>query len=89
MKLCRILRISSTFTALAFSAVFALAAVAVSSEPAEAVVYCAAGVVRAGCVAHPVAGAAAVTPGVSAPGVGVRAGTPANRSGPVDRVGRR
>jgi hypothetical protein len=30
-----------------------------------------------------------VTPGVGAPGVGVRAGTPMNRGGPVNRVGRR
>jgi hypothetical protein len=27
--------------------------------------------------------------GVGAPGVGVRAGTPMNRGGPVNRVGRR
>ena len=31
----------------------------------------------------------AVTPGVGAPGVGVRPGTPANRGGPVNRAGRR
>jgi len=37
----------------------------------------------------PVARAAVVTPGVGAPGVGVRAGTPMNRGGPVNRVGRR
>lgn len=30
-----------------------------------------------------------VAPGVGAPGVGVAPGTPANRGGPVDRVGRR
>jgi hypothetical protein len=41
-------------------------------------------------VRAPVAGAAVVaTPGVGAPGVGVRPGTPANRGGPVNRVGRR
>lgn len=53
-------------------------------------------------VAAPVARAAVVTPGVGAPGVGVtrgvgvgargvgvRPGTPANRGGPVNRVGRR
>ena len=92
MKRSRISKISSAFTALAFSAVFALATVTVSSEPAEAVVYCAAGVVQAGCVVRPVAPvarAAVVTPGVGAPGVGVRAGTPMNRGGPVNRVGRR
>ena len=32
---------------------------------------------------------AAVTPGVGAPGVGVRAGTPMNRGDPVNRAGRR
>ena len=32
---------------------------------------------------------AVVTPGVGAPGVGVRPGTPMNRGGPVNRVGRR
>ncbi|MGX5736373.1 hypothetical protein [Bosea thiooxidans] len=53
-------------------------------------------------VGAPVARAAVVTPGVGAPGVGVtrgvgvgargvgvRPGTPANRGGPVNRVGRR
>ncbi len=45
----------------------------------------AAPVVRAGVVATPRVGA----PGVGAPGVGVRPGTPANRGGPVNRVGRR
>jgi hypothetical protein len=47
-------------------------------------------VVVAPVVRAPVAGAAVVaTPGVGAPGVGVRPGTPANRGGPVNRVGRR
>jgi hypothetical protein len=88
--------------ALAFCA--ALAAIggmaAATSEPAHAVVYCtyinypANCVVRPGVVlrARPVARAATVgaaTVGVGAPGVGVRAGTPTNRGGPVDRVGRR
>jgi hypothetical protein len=35
----------------------------------------------------PVAAAAVATPGLGAPGVGVRAGTPMNRGGPVNRVG--
>jgi hypothetical protein len=69
--------------------------VVTTSGPARAVVYCqyidypANCVVRAGVrlVARPVARAATV--GVGAPGVGVRAGTPANRGGPVDRAGRR
>ena len=61
-----------------------------------AVVYCKTVGVPKGCVARPTAAAvvttpaaAAVvaTPGVGAPGVGVRAGTPMNRGGPVNRVG--
>lgn len=63
-----------------------------------AVVYCKYIGVPKGCVARPgvvlapapVARAAVVGgPGVGAPGVGVRPGTPANRGGPVNRVGRR
>ena len=69
---------------------------AVLPGPAEAaVVYCKTVGVPKGCVARPTAAvvatpaAAAVvaTPGVGAPGVGVRAGTPMNRGGPVNRVG--
>jgi hypothetical protein len=48
---------------------------------ANAVVYCASGVVRAGCVARPV-----VAPVARA---AVRPGVPGNRGGPVNRVGRR
>ena len=56
-------------------------------RPAPVVV---APVVVAPVVRAPVAGAAVVaTPGVGAPGVGVRPGTPMNRGGPVNRVGRR
>src|SRR5687767_8666051 len=73
---------------------------ATATEPAHAVVYCsyinypANCVVRPGVVlrARPVARGAAVgeaTVGVGAPGIGVRAGTPTNRGGPVDRAGRR
>ena len=73
----------------------------VGVSPAQAVVYCKTVGVPKGCVvrptpvvvapvvAAPVAAAAVATPGVGAPGVGVRAGTPMNRGGPVDRVGRR
>lgn len=65
---------------------------------APRVVYCQYVGVPAGCVARPgvalrrAPAAVAVgvaTPGVGAPGVGVRAGTPMNRGGPVNRVGRR
>jgi len=70
-----------------------------TSGPAQAIIYCeyidypANCVVRKGVVlrVRPVARPAvrAVTPGVGAPGVGVRPGTPANRGGPVNRAGRR
>lgn len=51
-------------------------------------------VVVAPVVVAPVAAEVVVRPGVAgvgvgAPGVGVRPGTPENRGGPVDRVGRR
>lgn len=72
----------------------ALAAMSLGAGPAQAVVYCKTVGVPKGCVVRPaaavvVAPAAAVvaTPGVGAPGVGVRAGTPMNRGGPVNRVG--
>ena len=49
-----------------------------------------------GCVVRPTGVAVVATPvvgvgavGVGAPGVGVRPGTPMNRGGPVNRVGRR
>lgn len=64
------------------------------SYPAEAVVYCKyvgvpkGCVVRAGVVLAP-APAVVATPGLGAPGVGVRPGVPGNRGGPVNRVGRR
>ncbi|TPQ32381.1 hypothetical protein C2U70_21920 [Bradyrhizobium guangdongense] len=74
------------------------ALVTLASAPAQAVVYCKTVGVPKGCVVRPtaavvvapvapVAAAAVVTPGVGAPGVGVRAGTPMNRGGPVNRVG--
>ena len=81
-----------------------LASISLGAATAEAaVVYCKTVGVPKGCVvrptpvvAAPVAAAAVVTPrvgvagvGVGAPGVGVRAGTPMNRGGPVNRVGRR
>lgn len=67
------------------------------SRPADAaVVYCKYIGVPKGCVVKPgvvlrpaPAAAVVATPGVGAPGVGVRAGTPMNRGGPVNRVGRR
>jgi hypothetical protein len=81
--------------------VIALSALMVGSivartEEASAVIYCQYINDPVGCVARPgvvlrprpVARAVA-TPGIGAPGVGVRPGTPMNRGGPVNRAGRR
>jgi hypothetical protein len=73
-------------------ALAALTTLCISAEPANAVVYCKTVGVPKGCVARPVAPVArraVVTPGVGAAGVGIRPGTPMNRGGPVNRVGRR
>ena len=67
-----------------------------SAGEAQAVVYCTYIGYPVGCIARPgvvlrprpVARAVA-TPGVGAPGVGVRRGVPGNRGGPVNRVGPR
>jgi hypothetical protein len=85
------MRVSIALTALLISGFMGA-----STEQASAVVYCQYISYPAGCivrpgvrlVARPVA-RAVVTPGVGAAGVGVRAGTPMNRGGPVNRVGRR
>ena len=78
------------------SALLVAGSVVASSKPASAVVYCQYISYPAGCIVRPgvvlvarPAARAVVTPGVGAPGVGVRAGTPMNRGGPVNRVGRR
>jgi hypothetical protein len=71
--------------------------VAASTEEARAVVYCQYVNYPVGCAVRPgvvlrprpVARAAVATPGVGAPGVGVRAGTQMERGGPVNRAGRR
>jgi hypothetical protein len=81
---------------IALSALLVVGLAVATTEKANAVVYCQYVEYPVGCVARagvvlrprPVA-RAVVTPGVGAPGVGVRAGTPTNRGGPVDRVGRR
>ena len=89
--------LSAGLTLVAFSAVASFTLGGVGSAQA-AVVYCKTVGVPKGCVVRPtpVVRAAVVTPvvgvgrvGVGAPGVGVRAGTPMNRGGPVNRVGRR
>jgi hypothetical protein len=72
------------------AALAALVGISMSAGPAEAVVYCQYVEYPVGCVARagvvlrprPVA-RAVVTPGVGA------VGTPMNRGGPVNRVGRR
>jgi len=80
---------------IALSALLITGFVTASTERASAVVYCqyveypVGCVVRPGVVLRPRPVARAVTPGVGAAGVGVRPGTPMNRGGPVDRVGRR
>ena len=63
---------------------------------AGAVVYCQYIEYPVGCIVRPgvvlrprPVARAVVRPGVGAPGIGVRAGTPMNRGGPVNRVGRR
>lgn len=75
---------------IALSTLLVAGFVAAGVEPASAVVYCqyvdypVGCTVRAGVVLRPRPVArAVVTPGVGAPG------TPTNRGGPVDRVGRR
>jgi hypothetical protein len=75
---------------LALSALVTLGVVALGSGSAHAIVYCKSVGVPKGCVARPVApmARAVATPGVGARGVGVRPGTPMNRGGPVNRVGR-
>jgi len=85
--------LSAGLTLAAFTAVASFALGGVGSAQA-AVVYCKTVGVPKGCVARPtpvvraaVVGVARV--GVGAPGVGVRPGTPMNRGGPVNRVGRR
>ena len=96
--------LSAGLTLAAFSAVASFALGSAGSAQA-AVVYCKTAGVPQGCVVRPtpVAAAAVVTPAVGvarvgvtacrrrrrARGVGVRPGTPMNRGGPVNRVGRR
>jgi len=76
------------------TALATLASIALGGGSARAeVIYCKTVGVPKGCVVRPgapvVAEPGVVGVGVGAPGVGVRAGTPMNRGGPVDRVGRR
>jgi hypothetical protein len=79
-------------------AVLALGIAAAIPEPANAVVYCQYIDYPPSCVARPgvrlvarpaTVGVGAAAVGAGARGVGVRPGTPTNRGGPVNRVGRR
>ena len=69
--------------------------ISLGAGSAEAAVYCKAAGVPDGCVARPTAAAGApgradvAGVGAGAPGAGVRAGTPMNRGGPVNRAGHR
>jgi len=75
---------------IALSALLVTGFMAATTEPASAVIYCqyvdypAGCTVRAGVVLRP----RPVARAVATPGVGA-VGTPTNRGGPVDRVGRR
>jgi len=83
--------LSAGLTLAAFSAVASFAVGGVGSAQA-AVVYCKTAGVPQGCVVRPtpVAAVAVATPVVGVARVGVvRPGTPMNRGGPVNRVGRR
>ena len=77
------------------TALATLAVISLSAGPAAAVVYCQTVGVPEGCVARPAASAGApgrvgvAGVGAGAPGAGLRAGTPTDRGGPVDRAGRR
>jgi len=75
---------------IALSALLIAGFMTATTEPASAVVYCQYVEYPAGCVARAgvVLRPRPVARAVATPGVG-RAGTPTNRGGPVDRVGRR
>ena len=75
---------------IALSALMISGFVAASTEKASAVVYCQYIEYPVGCVVRPgvVLRPRPVARAVVTPGVGVR-GTPMNRGGPVNRVGRR
>ncbi|WP_256806377.1 MULTISPECIES: hypothetical protein [unclassified Bradyrhizobium] len=75
---------------IAMSALLVAGFVAMSTEKAAAIVYCQYVEYPVGCVARAgvVLRPRPVARAVATPGVGV-AGTPMNRGGPVNRVGRR
>ena len=75
---------------IALSALLVTGFMAASTEQASAVVYCQYVSYPVGCVVRPgvVLRPRPIARAVVTPGVGVR-GTPMNRGGPVNRVGRR
>lgn len=83
------LRLSVTLAGLALSALLGLTGVIVSSEPAGAVVYCQYVNYPPSCVARPGVVLRPRPVARAAAREAVRPGTPMNRGGPVNRVGRR
>ncbi len=80
---------SLTVAGSALSALLALAAMAVSSKPAGAVVYCQYINYPPSCVARPGVVLRLRPVARAAAREAVRPGTPMNRGGPVNRAGRR
>jgi hypothetical protein len=81
---------------IAFAAILTAGFVTAGTQEASAVIYCQYVSYPAGCIARPGVvlrarpiARAVVRPGVGAVGVGVRRGTPMNRGGRVNRIGRR
>ena len=81
--------ISATVTGVALSGALALASVPFSAQPAEAVVYCTYVGYPPGCVVQPGVVLRPRPVARAAAREAVRPGTPMNRGGPVNRVGRR
>jgi hypothetical protein len=75
-----VVSLPSSGLALVVFTVLSLSALSISAAPANAVVYCKTVGVPQGCVVRPVAPVARAV---------ARPGTPMNRGGPVNRVGRR
>jgi hypothetical protein len=82
-------RLTVTCAGLALSASLGLTGVFVSSEPASAVVYCQYIDYPPSCVARPGVVLRPRPVARAAAREAVRPGTPMNRGGPVNRVGRR
>lgn len=83
------LRLSLTLTGLALSTLLGSTGMIVTSEPAGAVVYCQYVGYPPSCVARPGVVLRPRPVARAAAREAVRPGTPMNRGGPVNRVGRR